>query len=226
MERADREERWLLRKVWTDCWTNLTGLLGANLLCLLWCLPSGGAALLSLPRMATGLAIVTVGPAVLGLLTYAAHVAREQPASIWRDSLRGFRSAYRTGVIAGAVMATALTAHRLALTHAIEAKMAAGAVAVWAAQVALLIVLVLSGVHALSLVSLYQQDIKEAFRNALVLTIAHPVPTVGLAAAGVLAVLMTRALLGAPLIILPALLAVLATNTTLTLAQQHAVAQH
>jgi len=226
MGRADRREQYLLRKVWTDCWTNLTGLLGSNLLCLLWCLPSGGAALLSLPRIATGLAIVTVGPAVLGLLTYAAHVAREEPASVWRDSLWGFRSGYRTGVIAGAVAATALTAHRLALTQAMAAKMAVGAVAVWAAQVALLFVLVLVGVHALSFVSLYQQGIKEAFRNALVLTIAHPVPTLGLAAAGVLAVLITRALLGAPLIIVPALLAVLATNTTLALAQRHAVAQH
>jgi hypothetical protein len=223
IERWDGEERRFLEKVWTDCWTNLTGLLAANLLFLLWCSPSVVAALLALPRLAAGLAILTVGPALLGLLTYAANVARGRPASFWRDSLRGFRSGYRAGVIAAVGVAAALLANRLAVTHAMAASMAAGALAIWAAQLALLMALALVGAHALSLVGLYQQGIREAFRNGVLLTVVYPAPTLGLAAAAVLATLASRVLRGGPLVIVPALLAVLAVNTTFLLVRQHTV---
>jgi hypothetical protein len=208
-------------KCWGDCWPNLAGLLGANLLFLLWCAPSLLAVLLHLDKVAVALALVTVGPALVGLFGYAANLVLERRASFWRDSLRGFRSGFRTGVLAAVVVLVALTAHRLALTMAIAAGMPAGAVALWAGQLGILLMLTLTGAHTLSLIGLYQQGVLEAFRNALLLTLAHPMPAVGLVGAGVLTLGAARALGGGPLIILPALLAVLTANTTLLLVTQH-----
>ena len=208
-------------KLWGDCWPNLAGLLGANCLFLLWCAPSLVAAFLSLDGLAIALALVTVGPALLGLFTYAANLARERRASAWRDSVGGFRSSFGAGVISAAVAMTALAANRLALTKAVAAGLPAGAVALWAGQLGILVVLTLTGAHTLSLIALYQQRVKEAFRNAALLTIAHPAPTLGLVGAGVLAVLATRALGWGPLVIMPALFAGLAVNTTLMLVRQH-----
>ena len=208
-------------KLWGDCWPNLPGLLGANCLFLLWCTPSLVATFLSLDRVAVALALFSVGPALLGLFTYAANLALGRRASAWRDSLWGFRSAFGAGVVSGGVAMAALAANRLALTQAVAAGLPAGAVALWAGQLGILIVLTLTGAHTLSLIALYQQRVKEAFRNAVLLTIAHPAPTLGLVGAGVLAVLVTRALGWGPLVILPALLAVLTVNTTLMLVRQH-----
>lgn len=208
-------------KLWGDCWPNLAGLLGANCLFLLWCAPSLVATFLSLDRVAVALALVTVGPALLGLFTYAANLACGRRASAWRDSLWGFRSSFGVGVISGAGAMVALAANRLALARAMADGLPAGAVALWAGQLTILIVLTLTGAHTLSLIALYQQRVKEAFRNAALLTIAHPAPTLGLLGAGVLAVLVTRALEWGPLVIMPALLAVLAVNTTLMLVRQH-----
>jgi hypothetical protein len=208
-------------RLWGDCWPNLAGLLGANCLFLLWCAPSLVAAFLSLDRVAVALALVTVGPAVLGLFTYAANLACGRRASVWRDSLRGFRSSFGTGVISVGVAMAALAANRLALARAVADGLPAGAVALWAGQSGILIALTLTGAHTLSLIALYRQRLKEAFRNAVLLTIAHPAPTLGLVGAGTLAFLVTRALGWGPLIIMPALLAVLAVNTTLMLVKQH-----
>jgi len=208
-------------KVWADCWPNLAGLLGANLLFLLWCAPSMMAAILPLDGVAVALALVTVGPALIGLFTYAANLVLERRASFWRDSLWGFRSGFVAGVIVTGLTMLALTANRLALTKAVASGMPAGAVALWAGQLGILIVLALTGAHTVSLIALYRQGVKEAFRNAVLLTLAHPGPSLGLVGAGVLTALVARALSWGPLVILPALLAVLAVNTTLMLVEQH-----
>jgi hypothetical protein len=124
------------------------------------------------------------------------------------------------------VVFVALTAHRLALTMAIAAGMPAGAVALWVGHLGILLVLALTGAHTLALIGLYQQGVLEAFRNALLLTLVHPMPAVGLVAAGVLTLGVARVFGGGPLVILPALLTVLTVNTTLLLvAQHHPVAQ-
>ena len=208
-------------KLWGDCWPNLAGLLGANCLFLLWCAPPLVAAFLSLDRVAAAFTLVTVGPALLGLFTYAANLACGRRASAWRDSLWSFRSSFGAGVISAAVAMAALAANRLALAMAVTAGLSAGAVALWAGQLGILVVVTLIGAHTLSLIALHQQRVKEAFRNAALLTIAHPAPTLGLVGAGVLAVLATRALGWGPLVIMPALFAVLAVNTTLMLVRQH-----
>jgi len=223
--RAEREtlhpDQAFVRKVWVDSWSNLAGLLGANLLFLLWCAPSTLAGLLRLDALALALAPVTIGPALLGLFSYAANLAQERPACFWRDSLRGFRSRFDAGVILSAVAILILGAHRLALAQAVSSGMPAGAVALWAAEVAVLAVLALTGVHLVSLIVLYRLGLRTAFRNALLLALAHPAPTLGVVGAGVLTILAARALGWGPLVILPALLAVLVVNTTLFLVRQH-----
>jgi hypothetical protein len=214
-------EQTFVRKVWGDSWPNLAGLLGANLLFLLWCAPSTLAALVQLDALALALALVTIGPALFGLFNYAANLALERPASFWRDSLRGFRSGFGAGVILSGVAILVLTAHRLALGQAVAAGMPVEAVALWAGQVGILAVLALTGVHLVSLIALYRQGTREAFRNAVLLALAHPGPTLGMVGASVLTLLVARALSWGPLVILPALLAVLVVNTTLLLVRQH-----
>jgi uncharacterized membrane protein YesL len=208
-------------KVWGDSWSNLAGLLGANLLFLLWCAPSTLARLIQLDALALALAVVTVGPALLGLFRYAANLALDRPACFWRDSWLGFRSGFGAGVILSGVAILVLTAHRLALALAVASGMTGGAVTLWAAQVAVLALLALTGAHLVSLIALYHQGTREAFRNALLLALAHPAPTLGVVAAAILTLLVSRALGWGPLVILPALLAVLAVNTTLLLVHQH-----
>ena len=214
-------ERTLGWKLWEDCWPNLAGLLAANLLFLLWCAPSVVAAMLPLPGAAIALSLVTVGPALLGLFTYTANVALERRASFWRDSLRGFRSGFGPAVMLGGVAIVVLTAHRLSLSQAQAAGMPTGATAFWAGQFGILVILAFTGLHTLSLLALYRQGIKEAFRNAVVLTLAHPAPSLGLMGVIVFTVWMAWALNWGPLIIMPALLALLSVNTTLRLVKRH-----
>jgi hypothetical protein len=218
---APLAEHTFLRKVWGECWHNLAGLLGANLLFLLWCAPATLAALVQLEGLALALTLVTVGPALLGLFTYAANLVLDRPASFWRDSLQGLREGFGAGVLLSGVAMLALGAHQLALTRAVQAGMPAGAVALWAGQVGILAVLALTGVHVVSLIGLYRQGIRGAFRNAILLGLAYPMPTLGVAGAGVLTILGARVLSWGPLVILPALLAVLAVNTTLMLVKRH-----
>ena len=210
-----------LRTFWWDCWPNLTGLLGANLLFLLWCAPALLASALQLHGVAIAAALVTVGPGLLGLFTYASNLVLERRAGVWRDGTAAFRRGFGAGVVVATVALVALTAQRLALERAVAAGMTVGAVALWAGQVGILVLLLLTGAHTLSLIAMYRQGVAEAFRNAVLLTLAHPVPTVGVAGAGVLVILTARLLSWGPLVILPALLTVLAVRTTHSLIAQH-----
>jgi hypothetical protein len=210
-----------LRKLWGDCWPNLGGLLGANGLFLLWCVPTAVAVLLQLRWLALAVCPVTVGPALVGLFVYAANLALERPASWWRDSLGGFWAGFGGGVLWAAAMITAWAASRLALTQALDDAMSVGAVALWSAQMALCLVLSVTGAYTFSLIALYRQGTKAAIRNAALLTLAYPMSALGLVGAGVLTGLLSQLLCWGPLIILPALCAVLAVNTTLLLIQRH-----
>jgi uncharacterized membrane protein YesL len=220
-ESREVREPTFLAKLWADSWPNLAGLLGANLLFLLWCVPAALAALVS-PGAAVILALLTVVPGVLGLLRYAGNLVLERRASVWRDSLWGFRSALGTGILVGALVTLALAANQLALSRASTGgEGQGGAVALWVAQLGVVLVLSLTLPHLLSLVALYDQPLRHAFRNAVILTLAHPMPAIGLVSAATLAALLARALAWGPLIILPSLLAVLAVNTSLMLVQRH-----
>lgn len=210
-----------LRKVWTDLWPNLAGLLGANLLLLAWCIPAVLAWLLGLRALAIILVPLMVGPAVVGLFTYAGNLVLERQASVWQDSLRGFRSGFPTGAIPAVVAMLAVSAHRLALQAVLERDQSPEAVLLWAGQLAILLTLAIVSVHFYSLVGLYHQGAREALRNALLLAFAHPMPTFGLLGAGVLAFSAARGLHWAPLSIFPALLAVLASNNTVRLVMHH-----
>ncbi len=206
-----------VRKLCADCWLNLAGLLGASCLFLLWCVPSVATALLSFPRVALAVAVVSVGPALVGLFHYAAGLVLDRPGGIWRDSLWGWRSGFRAGVVAMAVAIGSVTAFPLAAA----AWPPAVALAARVVYMALLILLLLAGSHALALIGLYEQDIRHAIRNALLLTVAHPAPALGLLGADVLALVLVRMLGGGPLIIVPALLALLHVSTTRLLVHQH-----
>ena len=210
-----------LRRLWEDCWPNLTGLLGANLLFLLWCAPALLASALQLHGVAIVVALVTVGPGLLGLFTYASNLVLERRAGVWRDNVSAFRGGFGVGVVVATVALVALTAQHLALERAMAAGMAVGPVALWAGQVGILILLLLTGVHTLSLIGMYRQGVAEAFRNAVLLTLAHPAPSLGVAGAAVLVVQTARVFSWGPLIILPALLTVLAVRTTHSLIAQH-----
>lgn len=218
---APLPESGFLGKLWSDCWFNLAGLLGANMLLLLWCTPVILCLLLQFRGLALALFPITIGPAVLGLFGYVANLAMERPASFWRDSLRGFGPGFGAGALVSCVAMLAAITHDRALGAALAAGMPTGPLVVWAAQLALLTVLALAGIHVLSLIGLYRQGVREAFRNALLLALAHPGPTVGLLAAWILAGLAARALSWGPLVILPALVALLAVNTTLMLVRRH-----
>lgn len=203
-----------VRKVWDDLWTHLTGLLGANLLFLLWCMPYALLALLQLPTAAILTAPFTVGPGVVGLMTYAGNLAKGEPASFWRDSLRGARSAFVPGAALCGVALIALSAHAIALGAATDAGMALAPLLFWASQLAILLILAMLGVHVFSFVALYRQGIFGALRNAFLLSVAHPMATLGMLGVGLLALVLIQAARWAPMIIAPAVIAVCAVNTT------------
>jgi hypothetical protein len=96
----------------------------------------------------------------------------------------------------------------------VDQEAATGAVVMWAAQIAVLLLGALVGVHALALVGLHGQGALEATRNAFVVAVRHPGPTVAmlglLGAAGSL----TWILGGAPLVIVPAAMALALVSST------------
>ncbi len=217
---AARVDHTFVRKLWGDCWINLPGLLGANSLLLLWCLPAAAAGALQFWGLAMLVAPITVGPALVGLFAYVANLALDQPASFWRDGLRGLRSG-SGGVLWVGIGIVGWMANQVALRHAMDCDLSSGAVALWAGQGVVCLTLWVAAMHAVGLSALYRQGVKEALRNAVLLTFAYPGSTSGLLGAGLLLGLLTRLLGGGPLIIAPALYAVLAVNTTLLLVQRN-----
>jgi hypothetical protein len=90
-------------------------------------------------------------------------------------------------------------------------------VALLVAAGALAALLAMAGVHALGLVGLYRQPAWQALRNALVLALRHPGSTAGVVVAGLAGLALAGLLGGAPLVILPAALVLVATRHTLSL---------
>ena len=120
-----------------------------------------------------------------------------------------------------AVMIIAWAASRLALTHALDAAMSVGAVALWSVQMALSLVLSVTGAYALQSDRPLSAGNEGGHPERALLTLAYPMPALGLVGAGILTSLLSQLLCWGPLIILPAFCAVLAVNTTLLLVQRH-----
>jgi hypothetical protein len=194
-------------------WRNLPALLGANLVFLAWCAPYGLLALFGLPALALAVVPLTVGPGAVALVTAAARAVNGEGLGGWSASFRDARG-FRTGSVLATALLLAWHAQLVALGAVAAHEAAPAAVGLWAAQVAVLILGALVGVHALPLVGLYGPGALEATRNGFVLAVRHPGPTVAtlglLGAAGPL----TWALGGAPLIVVPAVLAVALVSST------------
>jgi hypothetical protein len=116
------------------------------------------------------------------------------------------------------VLATALLlawhAQLVAARAMVEQGAATGTVGLWAAQVALLAFGGLVSVHALPLAGLYRQGPLEAARNGFVLAARHPGPTIATLGLAGAAGSVTWMLGGAPLVILPAALALTLVSST------------
>ena len=84
---------------------------------------------------------------------------------------------------------------------------APAAVALWAAEIAVLAAVALAGVHALALAGAHGQGARAAARNGLVLAVRHPSSTVAILAMIGSGAVLTWTLAGAPLVIVPGALA-------------------
>lgn len=197
-------------------WESLPALLAANLVFLAWGAPYGLLALLGFPGLALAILPLTVGPGAAGLVTAAGRIVRGEPARpATLDLRRG-----RTGALLAAALLLAWHAH-LAALHAVMAHPAsAAAIGLWAAEVALLVLGGMVAVHALPLVGLHGQGALAATRNGFVLAARHPGPTAAILVAAIAAGALAWSLAGAPLIILPAAVAMLAVASTERLARQ------
>ena len=206
-------------EIGAQLWWNLPGLLGANLVFLLWCVPCAVLALLRLPMGAVLVAPLTVGPGLAGLMRYAARLARGEPATVWRDSLRGAQDGSGAASASVAVAVLAWQAHAVALAGMAGRESGWASVPMWAGQVSVLALAAMAGIHLFPLIGLYGQGLFEGARNALVLSARHPGAATAMLGLGAGAWALSCALGGAPLIILPAVMAVCAVNNTLRLCE-------
>jgi hypothetical protein len=205
----------LAAEIGRQLWDHLPGLLGANLLFLAWCAPAALLALLGLPRAALAVAPFAVGAGLAGLMAYAGGVARGDAGRVWRDSLRGTRAGFAAVAGHAATVVLAGWAHALALETVVAREAAWESVVLWAGQLGVLALLSLVEAHAASLIGLYGQGPFAAARNALILSARRPDAALALLAVAAAGWTLTWTLGGAPLIILPAVLAVCAVNVTL-----------
>ena len=204
----------LAREVGAQLWRHLPGLLGANLLFLAWCTPPALLALLGFPRAALAVAPLPVGAGLAGLMAYAAGVARGEAGRVWRASLQGTRVGGAALAGHAGVVVLAGWAHALALEAVVARDAAWSAILLWAGQLGVLALLALVEAHTPSLIGLHGQGPLAAARNALVLSVCRPGAAVAVLAGAAAGWSLTWALGGAPLIILPAVLAVWAVNAT------------
>lgn len=203
-----------LPEVATRLWRSVPALLGANLVFLAWCAPFGLLALLGLPTLALAIAPLTVGPALVALVTAAARVIQDEPVGTWAAGLRDVRAGFGAGAALTSAVLVAWHAQLLALRVVVDHGAAPGAVLLWGAQIAVLVLGLPVGIHALALVGLRGQGVLEATRNGFVVSVRHPATTVAMLALVGAGALLTWTLAGAPLIIVPGALAFLLVSTT------------
>jgi len=196
----------------------------ANAFFLAWCVPAAILFLTGLKVAATLVAALTVGPGLVGLATYAGRLARGRPGRSWRDSLTGARAGFGAGAALGILAAAAMAGLAAALRGASTGSLGPGALILVAAQVPVMLVALMAGVHTLSLVGLYDQSLGSAVRNAVLLSLHHPGPTASLMSLGLIALVFVGVVGWGTLIILPAVLTVCAVNRTLLLVKEHVTA--
>jgi hypothetical protein len=187
-------------------WQSLPGLLSANAAFLVWCAPFGLLALLGLPLLALAVTPLTVGPGLVALVAAAARVSRGEPVAAWSANLRDARAGFGAGAALAAGFLLAWHAQLLALRVVARHDAAPAAVALWAAEIAVLAAGALAGVHALALASAHGGAFRAA-RNGVVLAVRHPGATSALLAMIGSGAAVTWTLAGAPLVIVPATLA-------------------
>jgi uncharacterized membrane protein YesL len=188
-------------------WQGLPGLLSANTAFLLWCAPFGLLALLGLPLLALGVAPLTVGPGLVALVAAAARVSRDEPVAAWSRNLRDARAGFSAGAALAAGFLLAWHAQLLALRMVLHHRAEPAAVSLWAAEIAVLTAGALAGVHALALAGTHGQGALRAARNGLLLAVRHPGATLAILAMIGSGAVLTWTLAGAPLVIVPGVLA-------------------
>jgi hypothetical protein len=188
-------------------WQSLPALLSANAAFLVWCAPFGLLALLRLPLLALAVAPLTVGPGLVALIAAAARVSRGEPVAAWSANLRDARAGFGSGAALAASFLLGWHAQLLAVRGVVHHGAAPAAVALWAAEIAVLAAVTLAGVHALVLSGAHGQGARAAARNGLVLAVRHPGATVAALATIGSGAVLTWTLAGAPLVIVPGALA-------------------
>lgn len=170
-------------------------------------------------------AIPTVPPAWAGLLTCAGALAREDQGrdvailTVWRRAVA--RQWWRTvplGSIAVGVGAGTWRGLALEMPLAPPLQVAVSLRLVLFASLTLTVLL-----GAVALGALYDASPRAALHNALILTLCHPAPMLGLALTGLLLGWITLLLSFGPLIIVPSLFAVCLTHTMSDLVDRHIV---
>ena len=203
----------LARAVGRQLWHDLPALLAVNARFLLWGLPYALLALVGLPGLALAVLPLTLGPGLVGLWRGVARLGRDG-TGVTRRAGRPARGARLAGALAVALGLGAWHAQLLALRAVVEHDGAPAAVLLWAAQLAVLLACALVGVHGLTLVALYGQAPLEALRNAAILAVRGPGATLGMLGLVGAAAALTWTLGGAPLIIVPAAVALVLVRAT------------
>ena len=169
----------LVRLGATLLWDNLAALVVLNLV----------GSLAAAPLVALGLLLGFVPFVVLsavafhlvlgGLIGAAAGELRGAPGGWRRRFVATIRTRWRPLVVLG-LFVNGCVAGWLVTTARVLDGPGAGLVAFWLVQSSVLVLLVVLLIHALPLVAARGAGVRAALRNALVLTIAAPVPTLGM----------------------------------------------
>jgi hypothetical protein len=162
-------------------WDNLAGLFALNLI----------GTILATPLIVAGLAL-GFGPAVVacaslylvagGLIGAAIGELRGEPGSLWRRAGRTVLSRWRPLLLLGLFTSGAMAGGLVTTARVLDDPRSAtpGLIALWLAQCAFLVLLVVLLIYALPLIAAYGAGIRPALRNALVLAIAAPLQTLGM----------------------------------------------
>ena len=215
------EQTTYVRRLASDLRQHLHRLLAVNLLFTGAALPSSVLFLAGFPLPALLAAVPTVAPAWVALVAYTGTLARgEDAGSPWIVWRRAFGRMWpRASLLGGLVIGIGATAWFALTLDLGEASPLRIALRVGVLLVAAFLAVVL--LEAAGVLALYDTSLGHAIRNAVVLVLAHPLPTLALALYGLLLAWLTTLLAFGPGVIVPALFAVCLTHTTLDLVARH-----
>lgn len=177
----DERKEQLLPLAGALLWQNLGGLFLLNLLSVAAIVPVVGVGLLLglVPTMV--LAALVVYPALVGLMGSAAGWLRNEPQGFWHRYWRTVRVSALPAIGLGLLFHVYVYGYLLTVARLGEDNgIGIGTVAIWIAQSAFLVLLVMMLGYALPLLSLYGMRLRPAIRNSLLLVMAEPLMAVGL----------------------------------------------